>query len=51
MDELAKKDLLMDDELGKKHLEGYIKGREDTMREISDFLHAHFNTETLKAEE
>lgn len=51
LDELAKKDLLMDDELGKKHLEGYIKGREDTMREISDFLHAHFNTETLKAEE
>ena len=32
------------DDLGKKHLEGYIKGRNDTMREVSDFLHTHFNT-------
>lgn len=51
---LAKKELLKDDELGKKHLEGYIMGREETMREMKDFLESHFNTHsgtsTLKAE-
>lgn len=44
--DLAKKELLKDDELGKKRLEGYINGRNDTMREMSDFLHTHFNTES-----
>lgn len=41
--------------LAKKHLEGYIMGREETMREMKDFLESHFNTQsgtsTLKAEE
>lgn len=41
---LAKKELLKDDELGKKHLEGHIKGREYTMREMKDFIESHFNT-------
>jgi predicted transcriptional regulator len=51
---LAKKELLKDDELTKKHLEGYIMGREDTMREMKDFIESHFNTysgtSTAKAE-
>ena len=46
---LAKKELLKDDELGKKHLEGYIMGREETMREMNDFLKSHFNSEEAKA--
>lgn len=45
---LAKKELLKDDELGKKHLEGYIMGREDTMREMKDFIESHFNCENAK---
>lgn len=35
-------------ELAKKHLDGYIKGREDTMREMSDFIKSHFNGEEAK---
>ena len=46
--DLAKKELLKDDELGKKHLEGYIMGREDTMREMKDFIESHFNTNKAK---
>lgn len=46
--DLAKKELLKDDELGKKHLEGYIKGREDTMREMKDFIESNFNTNKAK---
>lgn len=45
---LAKKELLKDDELGKKHLEGYIKGREEIMREMKDFIESHFNCEKAK---
>lgn len=41
---LAKKELLKDDELGRKHLEGYIMGRNDALREMSDFVESHFNT-------
>lgn len=41
------------DELTKKHLDGYCMGREDTMREMKDFIESHFNTQsgtsTLKA--
>lgn len=41
-------------ELAKKHLDGYDMGREDTMREMEDFIESHFNTQsgtaTLKAE-
>lgn len=37
-----------EDELGKKHLEGYIMGREDTMREMKDFIESHFNCENAK---
>lgn len=47
--ELAKKELLKDDELGKKHLEGYIKGRNDALREMSDFMESHFNGEKARA--
>ena len=47
--------LWLKNELGKKHLEGYIKGRNDALREMSDFMESHFNmqsgTSTLKAEE
>ena len=43
-----------EDELAKRHLEGYIMGREDTMREMKDFIESHFSTQsgtsTLKAE-
>lgn len=46
--DLAKKELLKDDELSKKHLEGYIKGREDTMREMKDFIESHFNINKAK---
>lgn len=31
------------DELGRKHLEGYIKGRDDALREMSNFMESHFN--------
>ena len=37
-----------EDELAKRHLEGYIMGREDTMREMKDFLESHFNCENAK---
>ena len=46
--DLAKKELLKDDELGRKHLESYIMGREDTMREMKDFIESHFNCENAK---
>lgn len=46
--DFAKKELLKDDELGKKHLEGYIKGRNDAMREMSDFMESHFNGEKAR---
>ena len=36
------------EELGKKPLEGYIKGRADTLREMSDFMESHFNCENAK---
>ena len=39
-----------ENELAKKHLEGYIMGREDTMREMSDFLESHFNCENAEEE-
>lgn len=46
--------LWLQGKLGKKHLEGYIMGREETMREMRDFLESHFNTHsgtsTSKAE-
>lgn len=34
--------------LAKKHLDGYTMGREDTMREMSDFLKSRFNSEKVK---
>ena len=34
--------------LAKKHLDGYIMGREDTMREMKDFIESHFNYEKAK---
>ena len=34
--------------LAKKHLDGYIMGREDTMREMKDFIESHFNCEKAK---
>ena len=36
------------DELAKRHLEGYIKGREETMREMKDFLESHFDTKKAR---
>ena len=48
--DLTKKELLKDDEFGKKHLEGYIKGREDAMREMKDFVESHFNTNKAKGD-
>lgn len=36
------------DELGRKHLEGYIKGRNDALREMSDFMESHFNGEKAR---
>lgn len=36
------------DELTKKHLEGYIKGRNDALREMSDFMESHFNCEKAR---
>ena len=33
-----------ENELAKKHLEGYIKGREDTLREMKDFIESQYNT-------
>ena len=35
-------------ELAKKHLDGYTLGREDTMREMMDFLKSHFNCEKAR---
>ena len=35
-----------ENELAKKHLEGYINGREDTLREMKDFIESHFNTQS-----
>lgn len=35
-----------ENELAKKRLEGYIKGREDTLREMKDFIESHFNTQS-----
>lgn len=32
------------DELAKRNLEGYIKGRNDALREMSDFMESHFDT-------
>lgn len=40
---IAKKELIKDDVLGREHLEGYIKGRNDALREMSDFMESHFN--------
>lgn len=37
-----------ENELAKKHLDGYTMGREDAMREMSDFLKSHFNSEEAK---
>lgn len=42
--------LWLQGKLGKKHLEGYIMGREDTMREMKDFIESHFNNEKAKDE-
>lgn len=39
---------LIKDELAKKHLEGYIMGREDTMREMRDFIESHLNCEKAR---
>ena len=36
------------DELAKKHLDGYCMGREDTLREMSDFMESHFDTKKAK---
>lgn len=33
-------------ELTKKHMDGYIMGVEDTMREMKDFIESHFNTQS-----
>lgn len=40
--------LWLKNELAKKHLEGYIMGREGTMREMRDFIESHFNCENAK---
>lgn len=45
---LAKKECLNDTMLAKKHLEGYILGKEDAMRDMNDFLKSHFNSEEAK---
>jgi len=34
------------DELTKRYLEGYIKGRNDALREMSDYMESHFNTQS-----
>ena len=34
------------DELTKRYLEGYIKGRNDALREMGDFMESHFNTQS-----
>jgi len=39
---------LIKDELAKKHLDGYCMGREDTLREIKDFVESHFNPNKAK---
>ena len=36
------------DVLAKKHLDGYCMGREDTLREMKDFIESHFNCENAK---
>jgi len=40
---LAKKELLKADELAKKHLDGYCLGREDTLRDLKDFIESQLN--------
>ncbi len=40
--------LWLKNELSKRNLEGYIKGREDALREMSDFLKSHSNGEEAK---
>ena len=40
---LAKKELLKADELAKKHLDGYCLGREDTLRDLRDFIESQLN--------
>ncbi len=45
---LAKKELLKDDELTKKHLDGYCMGREDTLKEMMDFVESHFHGKKTK---
>ena len=40
-----------EDELGKKHLEGYCMGREDTLREMKDFVESHFTHREYKSPE
>lgn len=46
--ELAKKELLKDDELAKKHLDGYCLGREDTLRDMMDFVESKFHGKKAK---
>ena len=38
----------MKEELAKKHLDGYCMGREDTLREMKDFVESHFNPNKAK---
>lgn len=45
---LAKKELIKDDELAKKHLDGYCMGREDTLKEMMDFVESHFHGKKTK---
>ena len=45
---LAKKELLKDDELAKKHLDGYCLGREDTLRDLKDFVESQFHGKKAK---
>ena len=37
-----------ENELGKKHLDGYIMGREYTLREMKDFIESHFNCDKAR---
>lgn len=39
------------DELAKKHLDGYCMGREDTLREMKDFVESHFTHKKYKSPE
>lgn len=45
---LAKKELLKDDELAKKHLDGYCLGREDALRDMMDFVESQFHGKKAK---